>query len=73
MKQFCYSISVLFFCGWLLTFLVFHAGGAVHVLFMLALISLLQAIITCPKKKYNVEDMREGHIDAADTVKEQRA
>ena len=73
MKRFCYSISVLFFCGWVLTFFVLHASGGIHVLFMLALISLLQAIITCPKKKYTVEDMKQGHIEAADAMKEQRA
>jgi hypothetical protein len=73
MKRVFYSIALVLFCSWVLTCFVFHVGGGIHVLILLALICLLHAIITIPRKKYMVDDMKQQDLEAADTMKEQRA
>ena len=67
-------MAVLLFCSWVLTCFVFRTGGGTHVLCILALICLLQAIITIPRKKYIMGNMKEEEeLESTDTVKQQRA
>jgi hypothetical protein len=40
-----YIIAVILVIGWLLGFFVFHAGGIIHMLLVIALIAVLLRII----------------------------
>lgn len=68
MKRVFYSIAVVLFFSWVLTFFVFHAGRGIHILFLLALVCWLHAIISIPQKKYYLRDMK-GQEMQADAVK----
>lgn len=41
MRTILYIIAVILVVGWLLGFFAFHAGGIIHILLVLAVISLL--------------------------------
>jgi hypothetical protein len=45
MRSLLYLIAVILLIGWVLGFFVFSAGGIIHILIVLAVISLLLAII----------------------------
>lgn len=45
MRSILYLIAVILIIGWLLGFFVYSAGGLIHILIVLAVISLLLAII----------------------------
>jgi len=40
-----YIIAVILIVGWLLGFFVFHAGGIIHILLVIAVIAVLVKII----------------------------
>jgi hypothetical protein len=45
MRSLLYLIAVILVIGWLLGFFVYSAGGLIHVLIVLAVISLLLGLI----------------------------
>lgn len=45
MRSLLYIVAVLLVVGWLLGFFMYNAGGIIHILLVLALISLLLGII----------------------------
>lgn len=45
MRSILYLIAVILVIGWLLGFFVYSAGGLIHVLIVLAIISLLLGLI----------------------------
>jgi hypothetical protein len=45
MRSILYLIAVILLIGWLLGFFVYSAGGLIHILIVLAVISFLLAII----------------------------
>ena len=45
MRSILYLIAVILLIGWLLGFFVYSAGGLIHILIVLAIISFLLAII----------------------------
>lgn len=45
MRSILYLIAVILIVGWLLGFFVYSAGGLIHILLVLAVISILISII----------------------------
>lgn len=45
MKTVLYIVAVILVIGWILGFFAFHAGGIIHILLVLALISVLLTLI----------------------------
>lgn len=45
MRSLLYIVAVILVIGWLLGFTVYHAGSIIHVLLVLAIISLLLGVI----------------------------
>jgi len=45
MKNLLYILAVILIIGWLLGFFVFHAGGIIHVLLVIALIVIIIRVI----------------------------
>lgn len=45
MNNLLFILAVVLIVGWLLGFFVFHAGGIIHVLLIIALIAILLRII----------------------------
>lgn len=45
MTNLLYIVAVILIIGWLLGFFVFHAGGLIHVLLVIAVIAILVRII----------------------------
>ena len=45
MRSILYVIAVILVIGWLLGFFVYNAGGLIHILIVLAIISLLLGLI----------------------------
>jgi hypothetical protein len=58
MKRICYIVAVILTLLWGLSFFVLHAGTAVHVLLMIAVISWLHAVITCPSKRFSLDERK---------------
>jgi hypothetical protein len=40
-----YVVAVILIIGWLLGFFVFHAGGIIHVLLVIAIIAIILRVI----------------------------
>jgi hypothetical protein len=59
MKRFFYIVAVVLAMTWILTFFVFRSGHGSHVLFLMALVCWLHAIITIPQKKYTLGDINK--------------
>jgi hypothetical protein len=45
MRYLLYVVAVLLFVGWLIGFVGYHAGGLIHILLVIAVISVLLNII----------------------------
>ena len=45
MRSILYIVAVILVIGWLLGFSVYHAGNIIHILLVLAVISLLLGVI----------------------------
>ncbi len=45
MRSILYVIAVILVIGWAIGFLGYHAGGIIHILLVIALISLLLGVI----------------------------
>jgi hypothetical protein len=45
MEKLLYIVAVIFVIGWLVGFIGFHVGGAIHLLLMIAIIAVLLNII----------------------------
>jgi hypothetical protein len=45
MRSILYLIAVILIIGWLLGFFVYSAGGLIHILIVLAIVSLLLGLI----------------------------
>jgi hypothetical protein len=45
MRSLLYLIAVILIIGWILGFFVYSAGGVIHILLIIALISLLLGVI----------------------------
>ncbi len=45
MKSLLYLIAVILIIGWMLGFFVYSAGGLIHILLVIAIISLLLGVI----------------------------
>lgn len=45
MENLLYILAVLLIIGWILGFLVFHLGGLIHVLLVIALIAIILRVI----------------------------
>ncbi len=45
MRSLLYLIAVILIIGWLFGFFVYSAGGLIHILLIIAIISLLLAVI----------------------------
>lgn len=45
MRSLLYVIAVILVIGWVLGFTMYHAGGIIHILLILAIISLLLGVI----------------------------
>jgi Family of unknown function (DUF5670) len=45
MRSLLYLIAVILIIGWILGFFVYSAGGVIHILLVIALISLLLGVI----------------------------
>ena len=45
MSSILYLVAVILIIGWLLGFFVFHAGGLIHVLLIIAIIAIILRVI----------------------------
>ena len=45
MTSILYLLAVILIIGWLLGFFVFHAGGLIHILLVIAIIAIILRII----------------------------
>lgn len=45
MRSLLYIVAVLLVIGWLLGFFMYNAGGIIHILLILAIVSLLLGVI----------------------------
>lgn len=50
MRGILYFIAIILVIGWILGFFVYSAGGLIHILLVLAVISLLITIIKGPRR-----------------------
>lgn len=55
-----FIISVLLTVAWIIGFFVFNAGMLIHVLFIAALISLMQGIIFIPRPQPDEKTVLQG-------------
>jgi len=49
MRKLLLFLSVLLMIGWLMGVLLYKAGGIIHLLLLLAVISAIQGVIACPR------------------------
>ena len=45
MTSILYVVAVILIIGWLLGFFVFHAGGLIHILLVIAIIAIILRVI----------------------------